>query len=136
MLGSTTLHGWIESAWYLQTQEPRDGKAVVTIDREFRGAGLYDKIDVTMTMGNQGDPTYSTEVGVHNPDGSTANYEQEVMDILATSHDLMSKTEMSRKMGLSRYQLEKVVDALFKDGQLFRKGERYGITKHEDKQAA
>jgi hypothetical protein len=136
MLGSTTLHGWIESAWYLQTQEPRDGKAVVTIDREFRGAGLYDKIDVTMTMGDQGDPTYSTEVGVHNPEGSTANYEQEVMDILATSHDLMSKTEMSRKMGISKYQLEKVVDALFKDGQLFRKGERYGITQHEDKQAA
>jgi RecA-family ATPase len=56
MLGSTTLHGWIESAWYLQVQDPEEQKAVITLEREFRGAGLYGKIDVDIKMGPFGDP--------------------------------------------------------------------------------
>lgn len=135
MLGSTTLHGWIESAWYLQTQEPQDGKAVVTIEREFRGAGLHSKLDVHMSMGEAGDPHYSATIHEHaGGEGSTQNNEQEIMDILAQSSDLLSKTDLARKMGIAKHKVERLVDALLKDGQLFRKGERYGITRHEEKQ--
>lgn len=133
MLGSTTLHGWIESAWYIQAQEPQDGKAVVTLEREFRGAGLHGKIDIHMSMGEAGDPNYSASVQEHAVDGG-GNYEQDVMDILAQSGDLVSRADIARKMGVPRSKVERVVEALFKDGQLYRKGERYGLAKHEEKQ--
>jgi hypothetical protein len=135
MLGSTTLHGWIESAWYLQTQEPQDGKAVVTIDREFRGAGIYSKLDVTMSMGEVGNTHYETSVGEHKESGEGSDGgEQEIMDVLAQSVDMMAKSAIAKKVGMSKYRVDSLVDALLKDKQLFRKGERYGIVKHEDKQ--
>jgi len=137
MLGSTTLHGWIESAWYIQAQDPENGKAVVTLDREFRGAGLYSKLDISLTMGEAGDPHYETHVAEHKEEDSeksNAGGEQDIMDVLAQSTDMMSKAALAKKTGMSRYTVEKVVDSLLKDGQLYRKGERYGITKHQEKQ--
>lgn len=62
MLGSTTLHGWIESAWYLKSM-PTDGEeAEIVMEREFRGAGLHGRLDIRVTMGDMGDPTYNVEV--------------------------------------------------------------------------
>ena len=137
MLGSTTLHGWIESAWYIQAQDPEDGKAVVTMEREFRGAGLYNKLDISLSMGEFGDPNYETHVAEHKEerdDKSGGGGEQDIMDVLAQSFDIMSKAALSKKTGMSRYTIDKIVDGLLKDGQLIRKGERYGIVKHQEKQ--
>lgn len=62
MLGSTTLHGWIESAWYLKSM-PADGdEAEIVMEREFRGAGLHNKLGIRVKMGDMGDPTYEVEV--------------------------------------------------------------------------
>lgn len=137
MLGSTTLHGWIESAWYIQVQEPEDGQAIVTLDREFRGAGLYGKLDIGLTMGDQGSANYETRVSDHKDDSEKAasgGGEQDILDVLAQSHDMMSKTALTKKTGMSRYSIEKIVDALVKDGQIVRRGERYGIVKHKEHQ--
>ena len=85
MLGSATLHGWTESAWYIETrnapeedvpedEQPADfdalkptGKAEVVIEREFRGAGMHPKVDLTIEMGGHGDKTYSINVARHKP---------------------------------------------------------------------
>lgn len=65
MLGSTILHGWTESAWYLAlnpdatTKQEIDGteysNVLVTCEREFRGAGIYPKVDfgISMRMGKE-----------------------------------------------------------------------------------
>lgn len=134
MLGSTTLHGWIESAWYLQVQEPENKKHVITLEREFRGAGLYGKIDVDIEMGDFGEPTYETTVSEHRGDReeqASQGSQQDVMDVLAQSTDLMSKTAVAKKTGMSRYLVDKVIDELQKQGEIYRKGERYGINRRK-----
>lgn len=136
MLGSTTLHGWIESAWYLQVQDPEDKKQIITMEREFRGAGIYGKIDVEIEMGEIGTPNYSTNVTEHKEDrtGEAASQggQQDVLDILAQSTDLQAKTAIAKKTGMSRYLVDKIVDQLVKDGQVHRRGERYGLTKNRE----
>lgn len=131
MLGSTTLHGWIESAWYLQTQEPQGNKAVVTLDREFRGAGLYPKVDIALDIGEFGNMKYLTTLSEHEAEPSAASEarEQDVLDILAQSTDLMSKSMIAKRSGLSRFMTDKLVDGLLKDKQIYRSGERYGLGK-------
>ena len=132
MLGSTTLHGWIESAWYLQVQDPENKKAIVTLDREFRGAGIYGKIDVELAMGEFGDAEYNTTISEHKEDGGNAEGgEKDILDVLSNSVDLMSRAALSKKTGMSRYAVDKAVDALLKAGSIYRRGERYGTKENE-----
>lgn len=101
MLGSTTLHGWIESAWYLQRNEEDEPQehdeehldrqseepSKVVLDREFRNAGHFPKLEISLKMGGLGDPTYEVEVEHYNPDddgvGKASNMSvEEVQEIL------------------------------------------------------
>jgi hypothetical protein len=131
MLGSTTLHGWIESAWYMQVQEPDETDAIITLEREFRGAGIHHKIDVRFEMGDYGDTKYGTTVSEHKEEaaGESQGDLADVMDVLANSSDLMAKAQIAKKAGMSRYSVDKAVEALVKDKQIYRKGERYGLNK-------
>jgi predicted transcriptional regulator len=52
-----------------------------------------------------------------------------VLDVLAQSTDLMAKTGIAKKTGMSRYLVDKIIEELIKEGEVFRKGERYGIHK-------
>lgn len=90
MLGSTTLHGWIESAWYLKSM-PSDGdQAEIVMEREFRGAGLHQRLSIMVKMGDMGDPTYEVEVDDWNepeeqqkPGGSRKASPEQMMDEIA-----------------------------------------------------
>lgn len=80
MLGSATLHGWIESAWYIsvvgasaeEDVDQGDSDSVdlpsshssLVVEREFRGAGKYPLTAIKVGMGEFGSDTYSVEVGV------------------------------------------------------------------------
>lgn len=130
MLGSTTLHGWIESAWYLQVQEPNGSNAVVTMEREFRGAGIYPKMDVELEMGEWGDPTYNLHLAEHVEDRGEASQEEienQIIAVISTAADLLSINRISKNVGISRDKTERHLDRLVQRGQVFRKGERYGI---------
>lgn len=80
MLGSTTLHGWIESAWYLQANEPEGGNEIaidkvsdnpvsVIMTREFRTAGHYPKIELKLKMGEFGNPSYEVQADIYREEG-------------------------------------------------------------------
>lgn len=130
MLGSTTLHGWIESAWYIQANAEVGN--LVTLDREFRGAGLYHKLDVSLDIGPSGTTQYQVTVGEHQeeaPQGASNELEQAILDVLATATDMMSITSISKGIGSSRDRTKKLVESLVRDGQLIRSGERYGLGK-------
>ena len=127
MLGSTTLHGWIESAWYIQANQELGN--VVTLDREFRGAGLYPKVDITLDIGNFGDMKYSTTLGDHTEHKTIEGSEQDILDVIAQSTDMMSKAMIAKRTGLSRYRVDQLVERLVQDKQLVRSGERYGLGK-------
>lgn len=127
MLGSTTLHGWIESAWYIQAN-PELG-SLITLDREFRGAGLYPKVDITLDLGNFGDMKYTTTLDEHGEHKAMEGSEQDIMDVVAQSTDMMSKSMIAKRTGLSRYRVDHLIERLIQDKQLVRRGERYGLGK-------
>ena len=124
MLGSTTLHGWVESATYVEVQDPIGKTAVITLDREFRGAGIYEKVDLHLNQGDFGDPTYSAKIVAHSQ--SEEDVSEQVVDALR-GKDLQSKTSICKLAGLSQRQVSKVVDKLVADGIMYKKGERYGV---------
>jgi hypothetical protein len=126
MLGSTTLHGWNESAWYIQAQESQNGEGRITVDREFRGSSIYDKVDLSIKMGGFGDPTYGITVTEH----ATTNdeFNEQVLAALETSLGPVSKTAIAKQTGLSRRVIDGIVDGLVESGIIQRKGERYQVS--------
>jgi len=124
MLGSTTLHGWVESATYVEVQEPIGKTAVITMDREFRGAGMYEKVDLHLTQGDFGDYSYSAKLVEHS--GTDEEAANEILEALR-GKDLMSKTSIAKAAGMSRRHVDKVIAKLMEDGELIQKGERYGV---------
>lgn len=84
MLGSTTLHGWIESAWYLRANSPgeegendpeitnaidiankQEGMALITLEREFRSEGLFPKVDLLLNLGEKDEAKFEVEILRH-----------------------------------------------------------------------
>ena len=118
MLGSTTLHGWIESAWYLQTDDEN-----IVLDREFRGAGIYHKASLNIQMGGFGDPRYSVTTGELREDAGG----DEVLEILSQSAELLSLSRIAKLAGKSRDWVEARLAKLMKEDLIQRVGERYKI---------
>jgi RecA-family ATPase len=151
MLGSTTIHGWIESAWYITADSAAEADedltedeenlneeevnkssahARVTVEREFRGAGLHPRIDVDLTMGEMGSFEYSATVGLHRPakkkqKGLTPDeIEREIEKVLKTRKDGMPEKELARAAGLTPEETRAAVDRLSERGTLKRKGSK------------
>jgi hypothetical protein len=119
MLGSTTLHGWIESAWYIQAGESTDSVAHVSMEREFRGAGLHPKRDLSIEMGDFGDMKYiitETEDEHHSDD---------VLLLLEQSTQPLSQSAVSQALGISRRQAKTALDRLVSERLAIKRGERY-----------
>lgn len=134
MSGSIFLYGWIESAWYLtkedgdftadEDEEEEDFKpseANVQLRREFRMAGQYPDLDITLTMGEIGDPRY--EVVAEKARESKAPQKKEglvvkdkivkVLQYMEGYPDrLWSRKEISECVNLSRKQTMSVLDKL------------------------
>ncbi|MDE2098836.1 MAG: AAA family ATPase [Patescibacteria group bacterium] len=144
MLGSTTLHGWIESAWYISIgnsdEEPGEsdvditegvndagGRAVLTIEREFRGMGLYPKIDVTLEMNED---SYASVVDKHMERGRKGRrvdrdtLTEQVLTQLGLRGPL-SVTELTESLGVSRRVVTIVVKKMTEERMLKKKGMKY-----------
>ncbi len=132
MLGSTTLHGWIESAWYIKThgeQEEDTGEDTnkvqaqsdIVIEREFRGAGVHPKVELSLSMGDIGSSKYSIETKVHHGSGSgnktdLATTEVLVLNFLLVQKDCVSMRHMAAELGLSRVNIKASIDRLVESG--------------------
>ncbi len=141
MLGSTTLHGWIESAWYLTvngTQEddsddedPQDENsgqafASLTMEREFRGAGLYPKIDLLLKM-TEDDDGYAVAVSKHeeNKQGKAVdrdNLREQVLNHMRMKQEPFSQRRLSEETGVSRRVIKPLMDLLEKEGVVEKHG--------------
>lgn len=106
MLGSTTLHGWTESALYIQAKEVPDTSisARVEIEREFRAAGILPKLDLQLTMGPVGDPTYRVTVG----DAGKLDT-QDLLDYLSSQSGGVSISQASKDLKMSRDKLQRLI---------------------------
>lgn len=128
MLGSVTLHGWIESAWYLETNgskevdsgEINDAKASsqIVIEREFRGAGVHPKVSLNLSMGEFGSNHYKVETEVYHKDKPSRKdlgddeMDELILGVLNVQVDAISLRQVSRDTGLSRDAVRKSVDRL------------------------
>lgn len=140
MLGSTTLHGWIESAWYLKSM-PTDGEeAEIVMEREFRGAGLHSRLDIRVKMGDMGDPTYEVNVEDYmgEPEeekpqrGQTkkASPEQmmdDLMGLISTRKDGATTRYLIQGTGYNEKQISEGVDLLIKTKSVYREAGRVHI---------
>lgn len=126
MLGSAILHGWNESAWYIQAQESVEGQGRITVDREFRGTSIFDKVDLSIEMGGFGDPLYNVSKAEHTTTGEEGK--EQILGLLETSLGPVSKTALSKSTGLSRRIIDGLTEALCEQGIIIRKGERFIIS--------
>lgn len=126
MLGSTTLHGWVESAWYLDVKKADDleeeifsdelnapgGSILLTLEREFRGAGTYPKVDLIVTMGDFGDTKYSVDVKRHRKERISID-DKEVKESIESLMELrggkLSLREASKELGISRKSASRLI---------------------------
>lgn len=119
MLGSTTLHGWVESAWYLDVKKAEEleeeiftdelnspsGSATLTLEREFRGAGTYPKLDMVVKMGDFGSVDYSVEIKRHKKERGGINEEEAkkaIREMLELRDGHITMRELSKELGISR----------------------------------
>jgi len=122
MLGSTTLHGWIESAWYLQVQ---DTPGVITLEREFRGAGVYSKIDITIDQGTAEKPLYKTTQSEHTGEAKEEDFEAAILDLMTNSPDLIGEGHVQRALKISQQKASGILDRMIGKQLIIRNGGRY-----------
>lgn len=141
MLGSTTLHGWIESAWYITSSKSEDevddgeedvnktaASATVVLDREFRGAGLHPRVDVEVSMGKFGHNKYGVEVSVHKEEKERSKQptpkelEEEILQLLKTFKNGIDEKTLIKRTGLERGVVRNAVDRLCEQEKARRKG--------------
>lgn len=128
MLGSTTLHGWIESAWYLKSMPADEGdEAEVIMEREFRGAGLHHKLDLRIKMGDMGDPTYEVTVDDwHEPEDNgpakRSSPDKMMDDLTATllSRKGCSENYIATQTGYNAKQIRETIDLMISKKVCYR----------------
>ena len=109
MLGSTTLHGFTESAQYFQRlDDDGEGKARVVIEREFRAAGMYPKMELMIEMGEFGNPLYNPQL----MDVRVASGKSELLDLISMYPAGISTNQAAKELKVSRRALTNMVEKL------------------------
>lgn len=161
MLGSVTLHGWVESAWYLEihgqpesdidssvniienddndTDESEENEAKtdmteelntpganisLTLEREFRGAGTYPKMDLNIGMGDFGSLDYSVEITKHIPQAkkkgskpSREDLKHEIIHILGMKKGPVPVRMLAESIGVSRKKASALLKEIYEERQ-------------------
>lgn len=122
MLGSATLHGWIESAWYLDRLEAEGGSEVVSLECEFRGAAGRH-MDVAITMSDMGTSTrYDSEVF------ESTKVEDDVLAALQSSLPGLSLKKCAQGIQVSEAKCLKTMERLMSEGKVKKVGNNYVIS--------
>lgn len=111
MLGSVTLHGWVESAIYSLVKNEEEHEVI--IDREFRSFPKPKNIEVKYIMGKPGDDTYSPEITDH-----TVPVEDEILMALRSSNGMTEK-ELLAATGLGRTALRSKLENLVRKNLIY-----------------
>lgn len=160
MLGSVTLHGWVESAWYMRRNIEKekmrnatdanlqmDEPSLVIMEREFRQAGSYPEIELAIKMGEYGSSEYQVSAEVYKEDTITredSNLSKQglVRDILyktlrqsaipLTKREWVQSISTEQLMGLSQKKVKDIMDELILDKYVLNLGAK-GYVINEDK---
>lgn len=111
MLGSVTLHGWVESAIYSLIKNEEEHE--VTIDREFRSFPKPKTIGIKYTMGNPGDDMYEPEI-----DDSAGNSDDDLL-LLIRSTNGMTEKDLLSATGIGRTSMKSRLSTLERKGIIY-----------------
>lgn len=151
ILGSTTLHGWYESAWIIKVkgetsssadEDEHDGvvktsgePVPLVLEREFRGGGVRRKIDMVLELGEVGDPKYKVKVQQHVGKGRpavTGDSRDLVLNILKMNKRPVSQRRLSEETGVGRRALKKILDDMAEEEMVNITKEGILLTKKEE----
>jgi len=136
MLGSTTLHGWVESAWYIEVTSRPEGDGTddvnpgatppmsLVLEREFRSAGMFPKVELTVAMGGFNESTYSVEVKQHSKKKTATqsrnlgNDQDRIMELFSLNKKPLSLRILSENTGLSKRRANEAIKALLDSGEI------------------
>lgn len=147
MLGSTTLHGWVESAWYIEVISRPEGDGsdevnpgdtppiTLVLEREFRSAGIFPKVELTVSMGGFNESTYGVEVKQHTKKKKAAasqgrnlgNDQDRIMELFGLNKKPLSLRIISENTGLSKRRANEAVKALVESGEIRETSSGYEV---------
>lgn len=147
MLGSTTLHGWVESAWYIEVISRPEGDGsdevnpedtppiTLVLEREFRSAGIFPKVELTVSMGGFNESTYSVEVKRHTKKKKAAasqgrnlgDDQDRIMELFRLNKKPLSLRLISENTGLSKRRANEAIKALVESGEIRETSSGYEV---------
>jgi len=104
MLGSTTLHGWTESALYMGRLE-EDKAGHILIEREFRASGNPGKLELSIEMGDLGVPLYNPCIKKAEASDRIA-----LLDLLSMHPTGLSVRQLAKELNVSRASVNKLIE--------------------------
>lgn len=114
MLGSVTLHGWIESAWYIASQEQE-----LVLEREFRGAGFHNKLDLKVSMGEMGVCEYDVETNEHVEGVKQVSPFDDILGVLS-SRGGISEKYLEKATGYNARVVRETLDEMIQKDLCYR----------------
>lgn len=118
MLGSTTLHAWVESALYTSVRDP--DKNEVTVEREFRSFMKPDNLVMTVAMSEPGkDPSYDVKI-VRNAEKVEKKKADDVLQYIRSNGSCYI-TELVAYTGLTDNGVKKMLQKYAENGMLHKK---------------
>jgi hypothetical protein len=95
ILGSSTLHGWVDSALYLSAREEmRDGWVATTVEREFRSMAPQRSLELALSMSPPGGLSMEVEL-------NTYSVENVIRDLVAAEPGI-TVTRLGEAVNLNR----------------------------------
>ena len=147
MMGSVILYGWIESAWYLSkddveeapTNQSIDSSEVdtsskeptkVTMNREFRMAGVHPEIDIHVQMGGIGDPYYDVDVTLTGePTVSKSSLKKDIINLLKQRTGEVSRREIVDSLGVSVGEVRATLDEMVVKNEIMSNDKGFTVYK-------
>lgn len=129
--GTTFLHGWGESNLYLQSEANLDeGWGTIIMEREFRGAGLRNKLEAQINIGDMGERIYETKIGEYYAEADVKRVKPETVqkEIIAALEikGSLKLPALMKQVGVTDKQLDEALQGLVNDGKVTKTKE--GVT--------
>lgn len=109
----------------MYTSVVNEQKHQIAVDREFRSFSKPEKLDMTFTFGDPGDPSYKVELGDHVDDSEDAF-------IQLLSQYRLTEDEIKEALGISKAQVLARLKMLIKSGKVAKDGNCYYALQEED----
>ncbi|MGL4253977.1 MAG: AAA family ATPase [Fusobacteriaceae bacterium] len=164
MLGSVTLHGWVESAWYMRRNIDKermrgaidaniqiDEPSLVIMEREFRQAGSYPEIELSIKMGEYGTSDYEVSAEIYQEDSITnsdSNLSKQDLvketlyhllrqsTIPLTKREWINSISSEQLMGLSQKKIKDLIDELIQENYVINLGVKGYIANEKEEYTA